>query len=156
MSFCNSFSWLMLASLLTLTTACSTQSEVKPEAAADSVKQVSEPVKPLPVTPPPPSKAQQELAAGISSYEDGNYRQAIRQLQYALTLGLDVPADEARAHKYLAFMHCVGKRQTQCRDEFRKALVADPAFILTPGEAGHPIWGAVFRKIKADPKAGSK
>lgn len=152
MSFHSSSSWLLLAALLTLSSACSTQSEVKPEPAIDGTKLTGEPLKPQAVSPPPPSKAQLELAAGVGSYEDGNYRQAIRQLQYALSLGLEVPADEARAHKYLAFMHCVGKRQTQCRDEFRKALAADSAFALTPGEAGHPIWGPVFRKVKAAAK----
>lgn len=109
---------------------------------------------PKPVVVPPPvavpvDKAQQELLAGIASYENGSYKPAARQLQSALSLGLDSPAEQARAHKYLAFMHCVGGRQNQCRDEFRKALEADPSFSLTPAEAGHPTWGPVFRKLKA-------
>ncbi len=95
-----------------------------------------------------PDRAQQELASGIASYENGNYKLAARQLQKALTMGLWVREDRARAHKYQAFMHCVGGRTRQCRDEFRKALDADPAFNLTPAEAGHPTWGPVFRKLK--------
>lgn len=89
------------------------------------------------------------MRAGIASYEDGDYKQSARQLQSALSQGLEARS-EARAHKYLAFMHCVGGRPVACRDEFRKALEADPGFDLSPGEAGHPTWGPVFRKIKAE------
>ena len=32
------------------------------------------------------------------------------------------PADQARAHKYLAFIVCVNGREKVCRDEFRAAL----------------------------------
>lgn len=104
----------------------------------------------------PLDKAQQELANGIASYENGAYKVAARQLQSALTLGLDGPENRARAHKYQAFMHCVGGRQRQCREEFTKALEADPTFDLTPAEAGHPTWGPVFRKIKVGQKPVTK
>lgn len=125
---------------------------------------VPAPVKPVEAPPPPPvveepmpaapapeplDKAQQEMATGVASYENGSYKLAAKQLQNALTLGLKVPAEQANAHKYLAFMHCVGGRSTPCRDEFRKALKADPSFDLTPAESGHPTWGPVFRKLKA-------
>lgn len=118
-------------------------------------------------TPPPPretraaeppalDKAQQELAAGIASYENGSYKVAARQLQKALALGLKERDDQARAHKYQAFMHCVGGRRKQCRDEFQKAFEADPAFDLTPAEAGHPTWGPVFREVRNKARAVSK
>lgn len=111
-----------------------------------------QPVETAPAPPPLPDKAQRELANGIASYEDGSYKQAGKQLNRALSLGLKVPADKASAHKYLAFINCVGGRQSQCRDEFRKALAADPGFDLTPAEAGHPTWGPVFKKVKAAAK----
>jgi len=104
----------------------------------------------------PLSKAQQDLAAGVARYEDGNYKLAARLLQDALNQGLELTAEQARAHKYLAFIHCVGSRQNLCRDEFRKALEADPAFDLSPAEAGHPIWGPIFRKLKAGDKPAPK
>lgn len=110
-------------------------------------------VKSLPPAQQTLSKAQQELAVGVASYEDGAYKQASRQLQNALSLGLESGAEQARAHKYLAFMYCVGKRQKQCREEFGKAMAADSAFDLTPAEAGHPTWGPEFRKLKAARKA---
>ena len=36
----------------------------------------------------------------------------------------------------------------QCRDEFRRALAVDPALELAPAEAGHPVWGPIFRSVK--------
>lgn len=116
------------------------------------------PVKEAPkaATPAPLDKAQQELANGVGSYENGSYKLAARQLQTALALGLEARDEQARAHKFLAFMQCVGGRERQCREEFRKALAADPAFDLTPAEAGHPTWGPVFRKVKAASKPVAK
>ena len=112
-----------------------------PVAAAPVAAKPAEPVLDL---------SQQELAQGIRSYEDGSYPNAARQLQAALNFGLAAPAEQAQAHKYLAFIQCVSNRLQACRDEFRKALAADPAFDLAPAEAGHPIWGPVFRAVKAE------
>jgi hypothetical protein len=44
----------------------------------------------------------------------------------------------------------VSKRTGECRTQFRRAFEADPAFDLTPAEAGHPTWGPVFRSVKAE------
>ena len=133
-----------IVSLLVFCVACAPQPPVELEVAL---------AEPVPVQPAAPAdKAQKELASGIASYENGSYKQAGKQLKKALSLGLNVPAEKACAHKYLAFINCVGGRQGQCRDEFRKALAADPSFDLTPAEAGHPIWGPVFSKLKAPAK----
>ncbi len=102
------------------------------------------------------NKGGPELARGIKSYEDGAYKNAAKELQSALDLGLRAKEDQAKAHKYLAFMTCVSGREKLCRDEFRKALAADSTFDLGPAEIGHPIWGAVFRGVKADAPGPSK
>jgi Tfp pilus assembly protein PilF len=99
-----------------------------------------------------PRKAEQELSTGIINYEDGNYKAAAKSLQSALDSGLTFDSDAARAHKYLAFIHCLSNREKQCRDEFRKALEKDSKFDLAPAEAGHPIWGPAFRAVKAEHK----
>ncbi|MBU1690855.1 MAG: TssQ family T6SS-associated lipoprotein [Gammaproteobacteria bacterium] len=99
-----------------------------------------------------PRKAEQELSTGITNYEDGNYKAAAKTLQSALDSGLTFDSDAARAHKYLAFIHCLSNREKQCRDEFRKALEKDNKFDLNPAEVGHPIWGPVFRAVKAERK----
>jgi len=88
------------------------------------------------------------LSAGLKQYEEGDYEASAKNLQGAIDLG--VPEKErANAHKHLAFIHCASNRERQCRDEFRKALVIDPALDLAPAEAGHPVWGPVFRSLKA-------
>ena len=97
-----------------------------------------------------PRKAEQELSIGITNYEDGNYKAAAKSLQSALDSGLTFDSDAARAHKYLAFIHCLSNREKQCRDEFRKALEKNAKFDLEPAEAGHPIWGPVFRSVKTE------
>ena len=89
------------------------------------------------------------LSTGIQQFEEGRYPEATKSLNSALTEGLNSTADQARAHKYLAFIHCSSNRERQCRDEFRKALSVDPALELAPAEAGHPVWGPIFRSLKA-------
>jgi hypothetical protein len=91
------------------------------------------------------------LAAGIRAYDDGKYAEAGKALRAALATRLDT-ADQLAAHKYLAFIECSTGRKNQCRDEFRKALRIDPSFELEPAEAGHPVWGPIFRGLKPKPK----
>lgn len=97
-----------------------------------------------------PRKAEQELSTGIKNYENGNYQTASKYMQNALSIGLTFKSDQIAAHKYLAFVYCVSEREKQCKEEFKKALDLDPAFELTTAEAGHPIWGPVFRGLKAE------
>jgi Tfp pilus assembly protein PilF len=95
-----------------------------------------------------PTKAEQTLSAGLKQYEDGNYEQSQKSLQSAIQQGLG-ERDRVTAHKHLAFIHCASKREQECRAEFRKALAIDPGMDLAPEEAGHPMWGRVFRSVKA-------
>ena len=92
-------------------------------------------------------KGTPDLANGIKQYEDANYSEAARLLQSALDQGL-ARDDQVKAHKYLAFIHCVSGRERSCRDEFRAALKINPSFELAANEAGHPIWGPAFRSVK--------
>lgn len=97
-----------------------------------------------------PRKAEQELSTGISHYDDGNYQTAARYIQNSLNQGLTFKSDQVTAHKYLAFIYCISEREKQCSDEFKKALAINPGFELTATEAGHPVWGPVFRRLKAE------
>jgi Tfp pilus assembly protein PilF len=90
----------------------------------------------------------QMLQTGLKLYDDGEYTGSAKNLQGAIDRGLP-PKDLADAHKHLAFIHCASGRQRACREEFRKALAADPSLELTPAEAGHPTWGPIFRSLKA-------
>lgn len=99
---------------------------------------------------PAPRKTEQDLNAGIRNYDKGNYRTAARELRYALKKGLIYRKDKVNAHKYLAFIYCVTDRTQLCGDEFKKALILDPYFELSPAEAGHPIWGPVYRRVRKE------
>ena len=88
------------------------------------------------------------LEEGVLNYEESNYRVAKRRLQFALEEGLSRP-DRVKAHKYLAFIACVSNQQLTCREEFAIALELDPKFELSAAEAGHPIWGPMFKSVKA-------
>ncbi|HEX4986036.1 MAG TPA: TssQ family T6SS-associated lipoprotein [Burkholderiales bacterium] len=88
------------------------------------------------------------LEEGVRNYEEGNYKVARRRLQFALEEGLSRP-DRVKAHKYLAFIACVSSQPVTCREEFGIALELDPKFELDAAEAGHPMWGPVFKSVKA-------
>ena len=93
-------------------------------------------------------KAEKMLDDGIREYDNGNYRVAARTIQGALDAGLTTRS-QGRAHKYLAFMHCISGQESLCREEFRKGLEVDPRLQLKPGEDGHPIWTPVFKSVQA-------
>jgi Tfp pilus assembly protein PilF len=95
-----------------------------------------------------PSKGQAALKAGLKQYEDGDYADSAKSLASAIDQGLS-EREQVDARKHLAFIHCASGRQRQCRDEFSKALAVDPKMELEPAEAGHPVWGPIFRSVKA-------
>jgi Tfp pilus assembly protein PilF len=95
-----------------------------------------------------PSRGEATLATGLKQYEEGRYPESLKNLQSAIDQGL-AERDRINAHKHVAFIHCVSNRERACRDEFRKALRVDPGMELAPAEAGHPVWGPVFRSVKA-------
>ena len=95
-----------------------------------------------------PTKAQQTLSTGLKQYEEGQYAESLKNLQSAIQQGLG-ERDRVNAHKHVAFIHCASSRERQCRDEFRKALAVDPGMELAPEERDHPMWGRVFRSVKA-------
>jgi Tfp pilus assembly protein PilF len=95
-----------------------------------------------------PVKVEAPLQAGLRQYDDGEYDESAKTLKAAIDQGLP-PKDRVNAHKYLAFIHCAENRQRACREEFRQALAIDPSLELAPAEAGHPVWGPIFRSLKA-------
>lgn len=91
--------------------------------------------------------AEKALMTGLRAYDDGQYPEAEKQFGIALENGLVSPRDKAAAHKYLAFIYCTSQRTGACEVEFRAAKEADPKFALNKSEAGHPMWGPVYRKV---------
>jgi Tfp pilus assembly protein PilF len=90
--------------------------------------------------------AERALFEGIRAYDDGQYPQAEAALRKALASGLRSGRDQASAHKLLAFITCTSDRPRECETAFRAARAADPGFVLSRSEAGHPLWGPVYRK----------
>ena len=91
--------------------------------------------------------AEKALLAGIRAYDDGQYAEAEKQLGMAVKAGLSSPKDRAAAQKYLAFIYCTSNRSANCEAAFRAARQADPAFALSKSEAGHPLWGPVYKRV---------
>lgn len=109
-------------------------------------------------SPPPPAPpagladlmdrpAERALLEGVRAYDDGQYAQAETALRRALAEGLKSPRDRATAHKLLAFITCTSDRVDDCRNEFLSARAADASFALGRSEAGHPVWGPVYRSV---------
>ncbi len=91
--------------------------------------------------------AERALFDGIRAYDDAQYPQAEAALRKALGSGLASGRDRASAHKLLAFITCTSSRLAECEAAFRAARAADPAFALSRSEAGHPLWGPVYRRV---------
>lgn len=94
-------------------------------------------------------RAERHLLAGLRAYDEAHYADAERELGKALDAGLLSARDRANAHKHRAFVYCTSQRLAACADAFRAARAADPDFALTRAEAGHPLWGPVYRRVAA-------
>jgi hypothetical protein len=91
--------------------------------------------------------AERALSDGIRAYDDALYTRSEAALRRALSLGLASPRDRANAHKLLAFITCTSERINECEAALLAARAADPAFALSRSEAGHPVWGPVYRRV---------
>jgi hypothetical protein len=92
--------------------------------------------------------AEKALLAGIRAYDDALYPEAEKQFRQALAAGLASGKDRAAAHKHLAFIACTSNRMAECEAAFVAARQADPAFALSKSEAGHPLWGPVYKRLQ--------
>jgi hypothetical protein len=91
--------------------------------------------------------AERALFDGMRAYDDGQYPQAESALRAALAGSLRSPRDQAVAYKLLAFIFCTSNREFQCEAAFKSARDSDAAFQLSRAEAGHPLWGPVYRRV---------
>lgn len=135
-------SWWMAGVSLSILAGCATAPQAPSSAPATKVEAPAEPV----VSP-----AELALAQGVKAYQGAQYAESESQLKLALQLGLSLGGDRANAHKHLAFIYCTSKRETLCAAAFKAARQADPAFALSKSEAGHPMWGRVYRKALPTP-----
>lgn len=85
---------------------------------------------------------------GLAAYGEGRFESALADLSAAAASGRLKSADEVNTRKHIAFIQCSTGREQQCRDQFQAILKAEPKFDLAANEAGHPLWGPVWRSIK--------
>lgn len=100
--------------------------------------------------------AEHALADGLRNYDDGAFEKAEHDLRTAIRMGLHDRRDTGEAYKHLAFIDCAFNRPGECEADFRAAFASDPGFQLSEAEVGHPIWGPVYRRVKASLPASAK
>ena len=77
------------------------------------------------------------------------YGDVIRTVATSDTLATSTKAVRIEAYKLQAFSYCVSRYPQLCQDSFSRILALDPAFVLAPNEAGHPVWGPAFQRAQA-------
>ncbi len=95
-------------------------------------------------------RAQINLNEGLKKYDGGNNDEAIKDFLLALDSGQLALADQLKARKHIAFIHCLSGREANCKEEFEKIIAIDAKFDLSPAEAGHPTWGPIFRLARTE------
>ncbi|HVL56890.1 MAG TPA: TssQ family T6SS-associated lipoprotein [Burkholderiaceae bacterium] len=95
----------------------------------------------------------QQLAEAVALYDAGDFHGTIRKLETSREIWTAPVPVRTAAYKQLAFAQCAVGRRTLCRRAFDNLLVLDPKFELSALEAGHPIWGPVFRQAQRDSPA---
>jgi hypothetical protein len=111
--------------------------------------QACAPQRPIGITDLAERPGEAALLAGLRAYDDAQYGDAETLFNRALRDGMASPRDRASAHKHLAFIYCTSARAALCEAAFRDARGADPGFKLGAAEAGHPLWGPVYRRVIA-------
>jgi hypothetical protein len=158
---------LWLAACASPNAADATANRTKPNAQAkaqpDSKAQPAAKSSPLAKVAPDPSaqpeakavaaspvvKPEQLLAEGVALYDNGDFKGAIRKLQLAKDAAADEAATLQDSLKYLAFSYCVTGQKALCKAQFASLLKISPDFQLSRAEAGHPLWGPVFKETKS-------
>ena len=130
--------------------AATSESAVKPapKPASNASVPLAKPVTPVAVAQDELTVSEKNLAAGLASFERGEYATALRQLSPLTTdTSLDVP-NRLRALKTLAFSQCLIGATVACRGTFERAFKLDAKFNLAPAEQGHPVWGPQFDRAQ--------
>lgn len=144
-------------SLVVLLAGCAVQAPPPPPApppapvapAPAPVASAPKPEEVQPVQVSPEEIAKADFNAGVRAYQDGRYVAAAKYLGNSVSGPGLLPPDQVTAYKLLAFIDCSSNRKVECRRNFDKALAVQPSFELAKSEAGHPIWGPIFKEAKA-------
>lgn len=130
------------------TRASDTQTVAKAEPKQVAIATVVKPIEPE-VQPTKP-KPEQLLAEGNELYEKGDFKGAIRKLVTVRDTTDVAPTTKQNSLRLLAFSYCVTSQRALCKNQFSTLLAIAPEFQLSRGEAGHPLWGPVFKEAKIE------
>jgi hypothetical protein len=95
-------------------------------------------------------KPEQMLAEGAELYDKGDFKGAIRKLVTVRDSTDVAPTIKQNTLRLLAFSYCVTSQRALCKNQFSTLLSIAPDFELSRGEAGHPLWGPVFKEAKIE------
>ncbi|OZI63559.1 TssQ family T6SS-associated lipoprotein [Bordetella genomosp. 11] len=102
------------------------------------------------------SPAQQQALAQVrEQYLAGDYGGVIRTVATSETLAEAPDATRVEALKLQAYSYCLTQYTQLCQDGFVRILRIEPAFQLPSTEAGHPMWGPVFRHAQEIVRGGA-
>ncbi len=114
-------------------------------------------VEPSPAAPTiQKSKPELLLAEGTELYDKGDYKGAIRKLLLARDSADETSSTKQDSLRLLAFSYCVTGQRPLCKTQFSSLLKIVPDYQLSRAEAGHPLWGPVFKEAKATATPAAK
>ncbi len=99
--------------------------------------------------PKPPAPSERLFNEAMVAYDAGDYAKAVQLFNDIQKESIATP-ERIKVYKQTAFGYCLLKKRGLCSSEFAKILKLQPGFELSAAEAGHPSWGATFRKAQAD------
>lgn len=105
--------------------------------------------------PKSPTQSERMFNEAMVVYDAGDYAKAV-QLFADIQKEPIAVSERVKVHKQTAFAYCLLKKNTLCSSEFTKILKLQSNFELPAAEAGHPSWGAVFRKVQGDANLATK
>jgi tetratricopeptide (TPR) repeat protein len=97
----------------------------------------------------PPTPSERMFNEAMVAYDAGDYAKAVQLFTDIQKEPIASP-ERVKVHKQTAFGYCLLRKRALCSGEFTKILKLQPGFELSAAEAGHPSWGATFRKAQAD------
>ena len=103
----------------------------------------------------PPTQSERLFNEAMIAYDAGDYAKAVQLFTDIQKEAIATP-ERIKVHKQTAFGYCLLKKRRLCSGEFSKILKLQSGFELSAAEAGHPSWGATFRKAQAEFGAATK
>jgi tetratricopeptide (TPR) repeat protein len=105
--------------------------------------------------PKPATQSERMFNEAMVAYDAGDYAKAAQLFTEIQKETIATP-ERVKVHKQTAFAYCLINKRALCSGEFVKILKLQPGFELSAAEAGHPSWGATFRRAQLAASAASK